>query len=134
MGGFFMSRILTAACTTAMLLICSTAFAQEGDVAAGEIVFKKCGVCHNIDSDKAKVGPSLQGVIGRQPGTKEGFKYSKAMTDFGAGKTWDEALLTTYLADPRGVVKGTKMAFAGLKDPKDIANVIAYVKTFSTAQ
>ncbi len=129
-----MSRILTAACTTAMLLICSTAFAQEGDVAAGEIVFKKCGVCHNIDSDKAKVGPSLQGVIGRQPGTKEGFKYSKAMTDFGAGKVWDEAQLTTYLANPRAVVKGTKMAFAGLKDPADIANVIAYVKTFSPAQ
>lgn len=129
-----MSRILTAACTTAMLLICSTAFAQEGDVAAGEIVFKKCGVCHNIDSDKSKVGPSLQGVIGRQPGTKEGFKYSKAMTDFGAGKVWDEAQLTTYLANPRAVVKGTKMAFAGLKDPADIANVIAYVKTFSPAQ
>ena len=57
-------------------------------VAAGETVFKKCSACHNVDSDKSKVGPSLQGVIGRQPGSKEGFKYSKAMTDFGAGKVW----------------------------------------------
>ncbi|PYB71924.1 MULTISPECIES: c-type cytochrome [Rhizobium] len=129
-----MSRIIVAACTAAALLLSTNAFAQEGDAAAGATVFKKCAVCHNIDSDKQKVGPSLQGVIGRQPGTAAGFKYSKAMTDFGAGKVWDEALLTTYLADPRGVVKGTKMAFPGLKDPKDVANVIAYVKTFSPAQ
>lgn len=127
-----MSRIIAAACTVAALLLSSNAFAQ--DAAAGEAVFKKCSACHNVDSDKHKVGPSLQGVIGRQPGVAEGFKYSKAMVDFGAGKVWDEAQLTAYLANPRGVVKGTRMAFAGLKDPKEITDVIAYLKTFSPAQ
>lgn len=129
-----MSRIISAACTVAALFLSSAAFAQEGDAAAGETVFKKCAVCHNIKDAKHKVGPSLQGVIGRQPGTAEGFKYSKAMMDFGAGKVWDEAQLTPYLANPRGVVKGTKMAFAGLKDPKEISDVIAYLKTFPAAQ
>ncbi|MBX9468747.1 c-type cytochrome [Rhizobium rhizophilum] len=127
-----MSRIIAAACTAAALLLSSSAFAQ--DVAAGETVFKKCAACHNVDSDKNKIGPSLQGVIGRQPGIVEGFKYSKAMTDFGAGKVWDDAQLTAYLANPRGVVKGTRMAFVGLKDPKEVTDVIAYLKTFSTAQ
>ena len=55
------------------------------------------------------------------------------MTAFGAGKVWDEAQLTAYLANPRGVVKGTRMAFAGLKEPKDITDVIAYLKTFTPA-
>lgn len=123
-----MSRIIAAACTAAALLLSSNAFAQEGDAAAGETVFKKCTACHNVADAKHKVGPSLQGVIGRKPGTAEGFKYSKAMTDFGADKVWDEALLTEYLANPRGVVKGTRMAFAGLKDPKDVADVIAFLK------
>ncbi len=123
-----MSRIIAAACTVAALLLSSNAFAQEGDAAAGETVFKKCTACHNVADAKHKVGPSLQGVIGRKPGTAEGFKYSKAMTDFGADKVWDEAHLTEYLTNPRGVVKGTRMAFAGLKDPKDVADVIAFLK------
>jgi cytochrome c len=117
----------------------ATPAAAEGDPAAGETVFKKCAVCHALEEakNKGKQGPLLAGMIGRQPGTLEGFKYSQAMIDFGAGKVWDEALLTSYLADPKGVVKGTKMVFAGLKGdkgPADIANVIAYVKTFSPAQ
>ena len=123
-----MSRIIAAACTAAALLLSSNAFAQEGDAAAGETVFKKCTACHNVADAKHKVGPSLQGVVGRQPGIAEGFKYSKAMTDFGVGKVWDDAQLTAYLANPRGVVKGTRMAFAGLKDPKEIADVIAFMK------
>jgi cytochrome c len=125
-----MSRIIAAACTVAALLLSQNAFAQEGDAAAGEAVFKKCTACHNVADAKHKVGPSLQGVVGRQPGVAEGFKYSKAMTDFGAGKVWDDEQLAAYLENPRGVVKGTRMAFAGLKDPKEIADVIAYMKTF----
>lgn len=128
-----MSRIYAAAFTAVTLALTLPAAAQEGDAAAGATVFKKCTACHNVDNPKAKVGPSLQGVIGRQPGIVEGFKYSKAMTDFGAGKVWNDELLTTYLADPRGVVKGTKMAFAGLKEPKDIADVIAFLKQHTPA-
>ncbi|MER8955431.1 cytochrome c family protein [Mesorhizobium sp. M0833] len=100
--------------------------------AAGEKVFAKCKVCHVADKDQNKVGPSLNGVIGRTAGTHPGFSYSKAMTEAGkSGVKWDEATLTNYLRDPKAMVKGTKMAFVGLKKDEDIANVIAYLKQFS---
>ncbi|MER9119058.1 cytochrome c family protein [Mesorhizobium sp. M0954] len=109
-----------------------TTQSQAQDVAAGEKVFAKCKVCHVADKDQNKVGPSLNGVIGRTAGTHPGFSYSKAMTEAGkSGVKWDEATLTTYLRDPRAMVKGTKMAFVGLKKDEDIANVIAYLKQFS---
>ncbi|MFB2552352.1 c-type cytochrome [Ensifer soli] len=128
-----MSKLVAFTIAIACLSAPSLALAQEGDAAAGKTVFNKCMACHNVDTDKAKVGPSLKGVIGRQPGSVEGYKYSTAMVEFGQGKTWDEALLTTYLPDPKGLVKGTKMSFPGLKKPEDVANVIAYIKTFSAA-
>ncbi|MDF1634740.1 cytochrome c family protein [Mycoplana sp. MJR14] len=109
------------------LIAAATAAHAEGDAAAGATVFKKCMACHSVDPTN-KVGPSLQNVVGRPVATVEGFRYSKAMVAFGEGKTWDEALLTEYLAAPRAVVKGTSMAFAGLKKPEDVANVIAYLK------
>ena len=102
------------------------------DAAAGEKVFTKCKVCHVADKDQNKVGPSLNGVIGRTAGTHPGFSYSQAMVEAGKSDVkWDEPTLTTYLHDPKAMVKGTKMAFAGLKDDKDVANVIAYLKQFS---
>ncbi len=108
-----------------------TGQSQAQDAAAGEKVFAKCKACHVADEDKNKVGPSLKGVIGRTAGTHEGFKYSTAMIDAGkGGLVWDEAKLTTYLHDPKAMVKGTKMAFPGLKNDADIANVIAYLKQF----
>jgi cytochrome c len=112
----------------------AAAWAQEGDATAGMEVFKKCMPCHNADNDKAKVGPSLHGVIGRQPGTVAGYKYSNAMVEFGQGKVWDDALLKAYLPNPRGLVKGTKMSFPGLKNDADIVNVIAYLKQVSAAK
>lgn len=105
--------------------------AQAQDAAAGEKVFARCKACHVVDSDKNKIGPSLMGVVGRTAGTHEGFKYSSAMTEAGkAGLVWDDAKLTEYLRDPKGMIKGTKMAFAGLKKDEEIANVIAYLKQF----
>lgn len=102
---------------------------QAQDAAAGEKVFTKCKACHVADQDKNKIGPSLHGVIGRTAGTHEGFKYSPAMVEAGtSGVVWDEATLTKYLHDPKAMVKGTKMAFPGLKKDEDIANVIAYLK------
>jgi cytochrome c len=127
-------RILTgAAMFSAAAIFAAPAMAAEGDPAAGETVFKKCATCHVLEVGKNKVGPSLAGVIGRQPGTVEGYKYSKAMMDFGQGKVWDDALLVSYLHNPKVVVKGTKMAFAGLKTDQEIADVIAYIKTASPA-
>lgn len=103
--------------------------AQAQDAAAGEKVFNRCKACHVADKDQNKVGPSLHGVIGRTAGTHPGYNYSKAMVDAGkSGVVWDEATLTKYLHDPRGMVKGTKMAFPGLKKDKEIADVIAYLE------
>ena len=114
----------------AALLAATGAHAQDitGDPEAGEKVFKKCQACHAADEAKNKVGPHLMGVIGRQAGTVEGFKYSDAMIEAGeGGLVWDVASLSEYLVKPRDKVKGTKMAFAGLKKEDDIANVIAYL-------
>ncbi|WP_027156233.1 cytochrome c family protein [Mesorhizobium sp. WSM2561] len=109
-----------------------TSQSQAQDAAAGEKVFAKCKVCHVVDKDQNKVGPSLSGVIGRTAGTHPGFKYSKAMTEAGAsGVKWDDATLTNYLRDPKAMIKGGKMAFPGLKKDEDLANVIAYLKQFS---
>ncbi len=101
------------------------------DAAAGEKVFAKCKACHVADTDQNKIGPSLKGVIGRTAGTLEGYKYSPAMVEAGkGGMVWDDATLTEYLKAPKAVVKGTKMALAGLKKDEDLANVIAYLKQF----
>ncbi|PBB28867.1 cytochrome c family protein [Mesorhizobium sp. WSM3882] len=84
------------------------------------------------DQDQNKVGPSLHGVIGRTAGTHPGFTFSPAMIEAGkSGIKWDEPTLTKYLQDPRGMIKGTKMAFPGLKNDQDVTNVIAYLKQFS---
>ncbi|NCW66550.1 MAG: cytochrome c family protein, partial [Rhodobacteraceae bacterium] len=72
-------------------------------------------------------GPSLYGVVGRAAGSIEGYKYSKAMA--GSGLVWDAETLDAYLTNPKKYLKGTKMAFAGLKKEKDRADVIAYLAT-----
>jgi cytochrome c len=111
--------------------IAAVAFANhamaDGDAAAGATVFKKCAVCHSAEAGTNKVGPSLFGVVGRHSASVADYTYSQAMKDF--NKVWDEALLNTYLTDPRAVVVGTKMVFPGLKDETDRKNVIAYLAT-----
>ncbi len=100
-----------------------------GDAAAGEKIFATCSVCHSVEEGVNKVGPSLHGVVGREAGSIEGFAYSDANKN--SGITWTPEELFVYLADPQGTVPGTKMAFAGLKDPQQRADVIAYLKTQS---
>jgi len=108
-------------------LTLATPFASaEGDAAAGEKVFKKCKACHIIDKEKNRLGPHLIGIFGREAGSVDGFKYSKAMME--SGVTWDETTLDEYLADPKGYIPKNKMAFVGLKKEDDRANVIAYLK------
>jgi cytochrome c len=97
------------------------------DVAKGEKVFKRCKACHYADKEKNKTGPYLVDVIGRKAGSIDGYKYSKAMRE--SQLVWDEATLNAYLKAPKKFLKGTKMAFAGLKKEADIKNVIAYLKT-----
>ena len=101
----------------------------EGDPAKGEQVFKRCQPCHNADNKTNKIGPYLQGVVGRKAGTAEGFNYSDAMKN--SGLTWDEATLSQYLENPKAKVPGNKMAFPGLPKQEDRDNVIAYLKQHS---
>ena len=126
-----MKRLAVAAM---VVLAAGAAQAQDFDLAAGEKVFAKCKACHAVGPGaKNKVGPELNGLIGRPVASVEGFKYSTgdgSMTAFGEGKTWDAAELEAYLPKPKDLVPKTKMAFAGLKKPEDITNVIAYLASF----
>ncbi|MFZ5964941.1 c-type cytochrome [Thalassococcus sp. BH17M4-6] len=98
--------------------------------AEGEKVFRKCKACHQVgEGAKNRSGPQLNGIVGRDIGAVDGFRYSGAMADHGG--VWDEATLAAFLADPRGSIKGTKMAFAGLKKAEDVDAVIAYLKSAS---
>ncbi len=107
------------------------ALAQEGDAEAGAAIFKKCATCHVVDSDKNKVGPSLKGLFGRTAGTHADYKYSSGMKEAGeGGLVWDETTLRDYLHNPKAKVKGTKMAFAGVKKDDEITNLIAYLKQY----
>ena len=100
------------------------------DIKAGEKVFKKCKACHVVDAEKNKTGPHLVNIMGRKAGTLESYtKYSKAMV--AADVIWDETTLDAYLEKPKKYIKGTKMAFPGLRKEKDRVNVIAYLKSFS---
>ncbi|MEO9460250.1 MAG: cytochrome c family protein [Lentilitoribacter sp.] len=112
------------------LFAISTQAMAEGDAAKGEKVFKKCAACHTLEEGKNKVGPSLYGVFGRAAGTLEDYKYSKAM--IGSGIVWDDENMDAYLKKPRAFLKGTKMAFAGLKKDDQRADLIAFLKEKTT--
>jgi cytochrome c len=119
--------------------ICSlsgAALAAEGDPAAGENVFKKCKICHQIgEGAKNQVGPELNGIIGRKAGTAAGFSYSPAMKEAGdKGLVWSDENLHKYTENPKDFVPKNKMAFVGLKQEKERDDVIAYLKKFSPGQ
>ena len=97
-----------------------------GDIATGEKVFKKCAACHSIvKGGKNNIGPALYNVVGRDVGAVGDYKYSKALASYGKAWTFEE--LNGYLLKPAKWIKGTKMAFAGLRKEKDRASVILYL-------
>ncbi len=103
-----------------------------GDLAHGEKVFKKCSACHMIASDgKNMIGPNLWSVIGRTAGSVSDYKYSKAMVAY--AKQWSFEEMNSYLIKPQAYVKGTKMAFAGLRKEKDRASVILFMNSKSSS-
>jgi cytochrome c len=114
--------------TTLGLLAGSAALAApHADPVAGATVFKKCAACHTVDTTgRNGLGPNLNGVVGRHAGRARGFSYSPAMA--GSKLVWNEKTLARFLASPRQVVPGTRMAFPGLPSAQDQANVIAYLK------
>lgn len=117
-----LKQISAAAIATVLLVL--QAHAQ--DAADGQRLFQqRCGACHQVDSTRNGVGPHLQGVIGRTAGGVEGFRYSPAMQ--GAGITWDAAQLDTFLINPAGLVRGTRMTqrFAKADERKAIIDFLA---------
>ena len=103
-----------------------SALLAKGDVKHGEKVFKKCAACHLVNKGGAnKIGPALYGIIGRKVASKDDYKYSKAMAAY--DKNWSFEEMNGYLKKPQSYIKGTKMAFAGLRKEKDRASVILYL-------
>ncbi len=103
-----------------------SALLAMGSVDHGQKVFKKCSACHSVKKNgKNKIGPALYNVIGRNVAGLENYKYSKALIDFGKSWTFDE--MNSFLIKPQSYIKGTKMAFAGLKKEKDRASVILFM-------
>ena len=125
-----MRNLAIIICSFAFMVLFSMQVFAAGDVAKGEKVFKKCKACHVVKKLQNRTGPHLVNVFGRTAGALYSYKkYSKAMKN--SGIVWDEESLDAYLKAPKKYVKGTRMAFAGLKKDADRANVIAYIKTFS---
>lgn len=101
--------------------------AATGGAAAGEAVFRRCASCHSIEPGENRVGPSLHGVVEREIGSVSGFRYSDANQAFEGD--WTEDILNTYLENPRSFMPGTSMAFAGIPNEQDRADLIAYLAT-----
>lgn len=117
------------AATVATLAVAASTAHAAGDPAAGEKIFTRCKVCHQVGATaKNAVGPVLNGIVGRKAGTYEGYSYSTANKN--SGLTWDEATLDVYLKNPQAKVPGTKMIFPGLPAEKDRQNVIAYLSSY----
>jgi len=113
----------------AFALLLPVAAQAEGDAAAGEKAFAPCKSCHNFE--KNGVGPQLKGIVGEKAGQgRDGYAFSEPLKN--SGITWDEANLKEWLIGPASnKVKGTKMAYPGLKDDKKVEDVIAYLKSKS---
>jgi cytochrome c len=99
------------------------------DVAAGKTSFNKCMACHSIgEGAKNKVGPELNGLDGRKSGTAPDYSYSDANKN--SGITWNEAQFKEYIKDPKAKVSGTKMAFAGIKNDKEVNDLWAFISQY----
>jgi cytochrome c len=138
-----MSAALRSATLSLALVLCSPVAAQDeaaagmtvladeivGDASAGERVFRRCGSCHEVgEGAENKVGPVLNGVVGRPAAAIEDYEYSDAMQEAAAGGlVWTVAVLQEYLEKPRDVVPGTKMNFPGLRSEEQRNDVIAYL-------
>lgn len=105
--------------------------ALVGDDARGKRLYGQCQACHAVVEGQNRVGPSLYGIVGRQAGTVDGFRYSEANAN--ADLVWTEDALFGFLEDPRGYMPGTRMIFLGVAKPQDRADIIAYL-TLQTDQ
>lgn len=125
-----MSRLVVPFLAAAALLVHSMP-ASAGDAAAGQRVFAQCRACHTVDNGgRNGVGPNLFGVFGAPAAKKEGFRYSANMQELAqGGLAWTAENLNRYLENPKSLVPRGSMAFAGLRNEEQRANVIAYLET-----
>ena len=107
-------------------LVAAGAARADGDAARGEKRFEECATCHSTERGVNNVGPSLFGVLGRQAGAIESFRYSPAMKT--SNITWSPQTLDKFIADPQADVPGNRMPFAGMPDAADRADLIAYLQ------
>ena len=108
-----------------VLLALEAGPAVAADVDHGRVLFETCAACHSDRADA--LGPNLKGVFGRRSASLDGFRYSNPMKR--ANLVWDEDNLRAYIRDPQGKVKGNRMPYGGMSDPRDVDDVIAYLKT-----
>ena len=125
------NRILLAA-GLGMLSISGVAAAADarpkGDAVHGQQLYARCSACHTIGQSGGKMGPALNGVVGRNAGAVAGYTYSPAMAK--SGLTWNTATLAHFLEAPSKLVPGTKMFFPGFPSPQDQADIVAYLKQY----
>ena len=110
----------------ALLLVFPTGSAAAADAENGKALYQACAACHTERPDA--LGPSLKGVFGRKTAALEDFRYSNPMKR--ANLVWDEDNLRAYIIDPQGKVKGNRMPYGGITNPKDVDDIVAYLKTF----
>ncbi len=124
-----MFRIVIA---SAIFALGATSAFADGDAAKGANVFKKCMACHAVgEGAKNKVGPELNGVVGRKMGAIDGFNYSDTLKEHNAkGDVWTADVLSQYLQNPKAFMPGVKMVFAGLPKDTDRADLLAYLSGF----
>ena len=119
-----MQQSVVAAAGALVVLALFTAAVAAADVEHGKALYQTCAACHTERPDA--LGPSLKGVVGRQSAALEDFRYSNPMKR--ANLVWDENNLRAYIQDPQAKVKGNRMPYGGLSDPKDVDDIIAYLK------
>jgi cytochrome c len=106
-----------------LVLVAGPAVAADAD--HGKALFETCAACHSDRPDA--LGPNLKGVFGRPSASLDGYRYSNPMKR--AGLVWDEANLRDYISNPQSKVKGNRMPYGGMSDPKDVDDIIAYLQT-----
>lgn len=104
----------------------------EGDPAQGERVYAKCRACHSLEAGQNRVGPPLHDIVDQKAGAQDGYRYSSALQERAEeGLVWTEENLDAYLTRPRDFLPGGKMAFPGLRNPDERADVIAYLRSIA---